>query len=443
MIAGGFLIAIIIGTILLSLPIATKDGSVTPLVDSLFTATTSICVTGLTTVSTLDHWSLFGKIVILALIQFGGLGVITFSTCILLILGKRITLNERLLIQDAYNLDTLRGMVKLTKKILKGTLIVEGIGAILYSIQFVQDYGLFSGIGRAIFNSVSAFCNAGMDILGNESLAMYRDNVLVNITTILLIVIGGIGFPVWWNLLEVIRAAIKKETKVKNVFRKLELHSKIAISVTLILLFGGALLTFIFEYHNEATIAGLSMPNKIMASLFQSVTTRTAGFLTIPQENFTAASSFLFLILMFIGGSPSGTAGGVKTVTVAVIVLSAVSIVQGKNDIEVFKRKIGDFYVKKALAVIMVSISVLIVTTIGLLIATNGNPMDVIYETTSALATVGLSRSFTGGLNTIGKIIVIFAMYLGRIGPITMMLAFSIKKNKGLRTLPEEKILVG
>jgi len=443
MIATGFLAAILIGTILLSLPIATKDRSVTPFIDSLFTATTSICVTGLTTVSTLDHWSLFGKIIILILIQFGGLGVITFSTTILLLLGKRITLNERLLIQDAYNLDTLRGMVKLTKKIIKGTFIVEGIGAVLYSIQFVQDYDFFTGVARAIFNSVSAFCNAGMDVLGNESLMMYRDNALVNYTTMALIVIGGIGFPVWWDLILVVKMAVKKEIKAKNMFRKLELHSKLVLSMTAILIFGGALLILLLEYSNEATIAPLSFGNKVMASLFQSITTRTAGFLTIPQENFTNASSFICLLLMFIGGSPSGTAGGVKTVTVAVIILSAISIVKGKNDIEVFKRKLPDFYLKKALAVVIMSLTVLVVTTTGLYVTAQGSFLDILYESTSALATVGLSRSFTGTLNVIGKFIVIVTMYLGRIGPITMMLAFSLKKAKGLRTLPEEKVLVG
>lgn len=443
MIATGFLVAILIGTLLLSLPIATKDRSVTPFIDSLFTATTSICVTGLTTVSTLDHWSLFGQIVILLLIQFGGLGVITFSTTILMMLGKRITLNERLLIQDAYNLDTLRGMVKLTKKIIKGTLIVEGIGAILYSIQFVQDYDFFSGIGRAIFNSVSAFCNAGMDVLGNESLAMYRDNPLVNFTTMGLIVVGGIGFPVWWNLLHVLKMVVKREVKIKNVFRKLELHSKLVISVTAGLIFGGALLIFILEYRNDATLANLSMGNKVMASLFQSITTRTAGFLTIPQESFRDATSFICILLMFIGGSPSGTAGGVKTVTVAVIILSALSMIKGKNDIEVFNRKLPDFYLKKALAVVMVSLSVLVVTTTALLMFVPGNFLDILYEATSALATVGLSRNFTGTLNFIGKAIIIITMYLGRIGPITMMLAFTMKKSKGLRTLPEEKVLIG
>ena len=443
MIASGFLGAIIIGTILLSLPIATRDRTVTPIVDSLFTATTSVCVTGLTTVSTLDHWSIFGKIVILVLAQFGGLGVITFSTSILMILGKRITLNERLLIQDAYNLDTLRGLVKLTKRIIKGTLIVEGMGAVLYSIQFVKDYDFFPAIGKAIFNSVSAFCNAGMDILGNESLAMYRGNVLVNLTTMGLIIIGGIGFPVWWDILKVIGQSARKEIRAKYMFRRLELHSKIALTVTAILIVGGAFLIFIIEYNNPATLQGLPLGEKILASFFQSVTTRTAGFLTIPQENFKDASTFIFLLLMFVGGSPSGTAGGVKTVTIALLYLSARSIVKGKNDIEVFRRKLPDFYLKKALSVVCVSLGVLIATILTLSVFVPGNFVDIVYEATSALATVGLTRNFTSSLNYIGKLIIICTMYLGRIGPITMMFAFNIKRTKGLRTLPEEKVLVG
>ena len=443
MIAGGFFVAIIIGTILLSLPIATQDGSITSPIDALFTATTSICVTGLTTVSTLDHWSIFGKIVILFLIQFGGLGVITFATTVLLMLGRRITLNERLLIQDAYNLDTLQGMVKLTKKIMKGTFIIEGIGAILYSIQFTRDYGFFPGVGKAIFNSVSAFCNAGMDILGNESLIMYRDNPLVNLTTMALIIIGGIGFPVWWDLIRMGRSLKNHEVKVKHAIRRLELNSKIVLTVTFALILGGALFTFLLEFNNPLTIGRLPVGDKVMSSFFQSVTTRTAGFMTIPQENFRDSTSFLYILLMFIGGSPSGTAGGVKTVTITMLFIAAITMVKGENDLQIFHRKIPDFYLKKALGVIMVSGSVLVVTVICLSMVSVGNFMDIVYEATSALATVGLSRNFTGTLNVAGKAIIIATMYLGRIGPITMMLAINNKKRKGSVSLPEDKVLIG
>lgn len=442
-IAIGFFAAIILGTLLLSLPISTRDRSVTPLIDALFTATTSICVTGLTTVNTLEHWSLFGKGVILFLIQFGGLGVVTFSTTILLMIGRRITLNERLLIQDAYNLDTLRGLVKLTKKIIKGTLLVEAVGALFYMIQFVPEFGFFEGIGKSIFVSISAFCNAGMDVIGSSSLVPYVDNGLINIVTMILIIAGGIGYPVWWDILRIIKKTIKKEITIKNIFRKLELHTKIVLSVTAFLIFFGAILIFMFEYNNPDTIGNLPMGDKMLSSLFQSVTTRTAGFFTVPQENLTDASSFLSLILMFIGGSPSGTAGGVKTVTVAMIIFATISILRNKKDVEVFKRKLSDFYIKKALSVIMINLFVLMCTIVALTIVENGNFMDIVFEGTSALATVGLSRNFTGSLSTLGKLIIVITMYLGRIGPITMALAFSMKKNKGTRTLPEEKILVG
>ena len=358
MIVFGFLAAILIGTALLMLPIATKPGETTTLIDAMFTATTSICVTGLVTVNTLSHWTTFGHVVILILIQFGGLGVVTFTTTILLMMRKRITLRERLLIQEAYNLDTLRGLVRLTIKIMKGTFIVEGIGAVLYSIEFIPRYGFISGLGRAIFNSVSAFCNAGMDILGDNSLAGYVTNPLVNFTTMALIILGGIGFPVWWDVITKLKKSMEDKFNIKSFARSLRLHTKIAIGTTVILITLGTIAFFIMEYHNTGTIGNLNFGQKIMASMFQSVTTRTAGFLTVPQENLSSDSAFISIILMFIGGSPSGTEGGIKTVTIAMIFLAAFSIVRGKQDVELCRRKIADFYIKKALAVILVSASV-------------------------------------------------------------------------------------
>lgn len=443
-IAFGFLIAIVIGTVLLSLPISAKDGEATNLLDALFTATTSICVTGLTTVSTANHWSIFGKIVILILIQFGGLGVITFTTTILLILGKRITLKERLLIQDSYNLDTLQGLVKLTIKIIKGTFLVEGIAAILYAIQFVPEFGLFQGVGISIFNSVSAFCNAGMDIIGDNSLANYTSNVLVNLVTMGLIILGGLGFPVWWDLIRVSRIKDKGKMGLRRLIQKFQLHTKLVLMCTLVLLIGGAVAILVLEWNNPNTLGPYTWPQKSMIAMFQSVTTRTAGFLTIPQENFTNGTSFLCIILMFIGGSPSGTAGGVKTVTVAMMVLAVISVVQGKEDTEVFHRKIVASNVRKGMAVVMISLAVLIVNTMILSIFEDLEFLDIFYETTSAIATVGLSRSVTPILSVPSKILIILTMYLGRIGPITMALFFNTKKTKAnSRSLPGERIIVG
>lgn len=443
MIASGFLAGIVLGALLLSLPISTKAGIVTPLEDSFFTATTSICVTGLTTVTTGEHWSFFGQLVILFLIQFGGLGVVTFTTTIFLLLGKRVKLSDRLVIQNAYNIDTLSGLVKLTKKIIKFTLIVEGIGAFCYLFQFVPEFGIVDGVWYSIFHAVSAFCNAGIDLVGGNSFIPYRDNLWINLVTMGLIVLGGIGFPVWWDVFHISKQAVKKEIKVRSMFRRLTLHSKIAITVTVIMIVLGAVITFILEYNNPATIGELSIGKKMLSSLFQSVTTRTAGFATIPQQNFKDATSILYLVWMFIGGSPSGTAGGIKTVTVAVILLSTISIVHGKKDIEIFQRRISDQYLKKGLAVVMVSFLVLMVTTISLSAIQNSSFLDTLYETTSAIGTVGLTRNMTGSLMTAGKIIVMITMYLGRIGPITMALAINASKHQGEKTLPEGKILIG
>lgn len=436
-IAFGFLAGIAIGTILLCLPISSRSGEWTSLLDSAFTATTSICVTGLVTVTTVEHWSFFGQLVILFLIQFGGLGIVTFTTTILIVMRRKITLKERLLIQDAYNLDTLGGMVRLTKRILKATLCVESIGAVFLAIQFIQDYGPLQGIWKAIFTSVSAMCNAGIDLAGSQSLMPYQGNILVNLTIMALIVLGGLGFPVWWDLAQFIK-------KRKQSVPKLSLHSKLVITITTVLILGGALSVFMLEYSNPDTIGNMPLWEKIMASLFQSVTTRTAGFLTIPQEALRDTTSFICIILMFIGGSPSGTAGGVKTVTVALMLLSAICMVKGKAETEVFHRKISDNMIRKSLAVIVISMSCLIVSTLLLAFAEpNAAFLDVVYETTSALATVGLSRNLTGSLSVFGKIIIICSMYVGRIGPISLALFFNRKKKTPSCSLPKGRIMVG
>lgn len=442
-IAIGFLIGILIGTILLSLPIASKDGSATSIVDAAFTATTSLCVTGLTTVTTATHWSFFGQVVILLLIQFGGLGVVTFTTTLLLFLGKRITLTDRLLIQESYNLDTLSGLVKLVKKVIIGSFCVEGVGALFYAFQFIPEYGIFKGIWYSIFHSISAFCNAGIDLIGDSSFVKYRDNTWMNLVTMALIILGGIGFPVWWDIIGNVKKAIKQEIQRRQLFRKLSVHTKLVLAMTLILIILGTLLTFLLEYNNPDTLGNLTLKNKIMASLFQSVTTRTAGFATIPQQNFKPASSIIYLVWMFIGGSPSGTAGGVKTVTIAVILLSTISIVRGNKDVEIFKRKVSEQYLRKALAVVIVSYTIMFTMTIVLTAVQGSSFLDTIYEVTSSIATVGLTRNMTGSLNTMGKIIIMLTMYFGRIGPITLALALNVKNKHGEKVLPEGKFLIG
>lgn len=443
-IAYGFLGAILIGSVLLVLPISAKEGQTTAYIDALFTATSAICVTGLTTLTTVEHWSLFGQFVILCLIQFGGLGVITVTTSILLLLHKKITLSERILIQDAYNLNTLGGLVKLTIRVLKGTFLIEAIGAMCFAFQFIPEMGFAQGLWRAIFHSISAFCNAGIDLIGQNSFSPYAGNILINMTTMVLIVVGGIGFPVWWDIVRVIAKVKEENFKAKFLFKKLELHSKVAIVTTLLLIVSGAVLIFCLEYTNNDTIGNMPLWEKIMASFFQSITTRTAGFLTISQDSLRESTAFLCILLMFIGGSPSGTAGGIKTVTIATLVISTIAVIKGKPDAELFRRKINFAYCRKALAVSCFSLLVLIVSTFGLSIVQHADFLDILFETTSAIGTVGLTRGITPDLSGIGKVIIILTMYLGRIGPITLALVLNPQKNKGqVCILPEEQVLIG
>ena len=266
-IALGFFVAILIGTALLMLPVSSADGRVTPLIDSLFTATTSICVTGLVVVPTYLHWSAFGKAVILLLIQLGGLGIISFTTGIMMVIGRRITLHDRILLEDALNLNTLSGLVAFLRKIFCGTFIIEGIGALGYAFLFIPKYGLLRGIWYSIFHSVSAFCNAGIDLLGNNSLCNYLTNTWMNVVTMFLIISGGIGFIVWWDLLDAFKNLIKKEKAFSYIVKKLHVHTKLVLITTFILLFGGMLLILLFEYDNTATIGNLDFYHKILASL--------------------------------------------------------------------------------------------------------------------------------------------------------------------------------
>ncbi|WP_236354719.1 TrkH family potassium uptake protein [Konateibacter massiliensis] len=441
----GFLGVILIGTILLSLPISAADGQKTAFIDVLFTAFTSVCVTGLTVVSTADHWSLFGKIIILILVQLGGLGVVACVTMFLLVANQKITLNRRIIIQESYGLDTMDGMGKLIRRIVKGTLTVEGIGAVLYSIHFIPQFGLIPGIWRAVFSSVSVFCNAGMDILGNTSFTEYRGNILINITTMALIIIGGIGFPVWWDVIRVTIETWQKNIKERQFFDKLTLHSKLAIVTTGILILGGFVSIFLLEYNNPLTMKELSLGEKIMSSLFQSVTTRTAGIMTLPQENFTNASAVVSMVLMFIGGAPASTAGGMKVTTIAMIILTTISFAKGRSDTEVFKRKIAPDIVRMGLVVVTLGVMIFL-TAVILLSATEDAPlMDVVFEISSALGTTGLSRGFTPYLSEAGKVIVMIVMYIGRIGPITLVVALTNRKNSrdmGIH-YPEKRIMIG
>ncbi|MBO5160457.1 MAG: potassium transporter KtrB [Lachnospiraceae bacterium] len=435
-----FLLAVLVGSLLLALPISSATGEAVPYIDSLFTATTSVCVTGLVTVPTVSTWSLFGQIVILFLIQIGGLGIITIMSGLMISFHRRIGLKDRLLIQDAFNLNTLSGIVKFIKKVLIGTFVVEGIGALLYMTVFIPEYGA-KGIWISIFNSVSAFCNAGIDIIGENSLCDYVLNPVINVVTSLLIILGGIGYIVWWDVIRVLKNFKSRKLKC---FRNLTLHSKIALSVTGFLIVFGAAAIFIFEYNNPLTMKDYSLIEKIEVSLFQSVTTRTAGFATIPQQNLTNASAIISLLLMFIGGSPVGTAGGIKTVTVAVLMVAAMAAIRNKEGVGIFHRTIARQAVSKAVAVVSMSFAIMFVSTVLLAAVTNADALDIVYETVSATATVGLTRNLTPLLNLWGKMIIIITMYLGRVGPISLVVAFNTRReNRNLIKNPIEEISVG
>lgn len=435
-----FFCAIVVGSILLALPFSSATGEAVPYIDALFTATTSICVTGLVTVPTYSTWSIWGQIVILVLIELGGLGVITVMYGVMMGLHRRLGLGKRQMLQDVFNLNNISGIVKFLRKVLIGTLVVEGTGALLYMTVFVPEYGL-RGIWISVFNAISAFCNAGMDIMGEDSLCGYVFQPMVNLVTMLLIVLGGLGYIVWWDVLRVLKNIRKQKLKC---FRQLTLHSKIALTMTISLILIGAAAFYVFEYNNPLTMKDFTAGQRIWASLFQSVTTRTAGFATIPQQDLTNTSAIISVLLMLVGGSPVGTAGGIKTVTIAVLLVSMFATIRNKEDAELFHRNIPKQAVNKSVAVVSMFFLIASLSTILLSAVTDADVIDIVYETVSATATVGLTRNLTATLPVLGKIIIIVTMYLGRVGPISLVVAFSTqKKNKNIVKNPTEEISVG
>lgn len=436
-----FVLVIVIGTVLLSLPITSANGERTPFIDALFTATTSVCVTGLVVETTASYWNLFGQIIILILIQIGGLGVITMTTTFLVALGKKISLSSRMLLGDAFNLDTLQGLLHFLKKVFLGTFMVEGIGAICFLFTFVPEYGWLKGVWFSIFHAVSAFCNAGIDLIGPSSFMPYVHDVWTNIVTMTLIVLGGLGFIVWWDVIAVLK---KKMTKSHvHFFRSLSLHSKIVLTMTSVLLIGGTILFFVFEYNNPGTIGEFTFGEKMLASAFQSVTTRTAGIATISQKELTVPSVLMSVFLMFTGGSSVGTAGGVKVTTMAVVLLTVIATIRGEEDVTCFQRRISNRVVRKSFAILLISFFISMISVAIIRICESGDTVDIIFEVYSALGTVGLTRDYTSMLDSVGKIIIICCMFLGRIGPISMAFAFALKDKQSVARLPEGKITVG
>lgn len=364
------------------------------------------------------------------------------TTQVIMLLGRKISLSSRMLLEDAFNLEALKGLVRFLRKALGGTLLIEGIGAVCYMLVFVPEYGLVKGIWYSVFHSVSAFCNAGIDILGENSLMPYTHNVWVNVITMLLIILGGIGFIVWLDVISVLKKKYRNRS-MRGWLRYLTLHSKIVISMTLFLIVSGGLLFFVFEFDNPNTIGEFTLGDKVMAALFQSVTTRTAGFAMISQKALTVPSVITCLFLMFTGGSPVGTAGGVKTSTIAILILTVMSTVKGQEDVTCFNRRISSKIMRKSLAIVWISFLVSIAAIIAMLIFEQGDAVDIIFEVYSALGTAGLSRDYTATVGIAGKIILCICMYLGRIGSISMVIAFTMKTKQPSVRLPKENVTVG
>lgn len=429
----GFMLVILIGALILTLPFTTTSGESTKFLDALFTATSAVCVTGLVVVDTGTHWNMFGQTVIMMLIEIGGLGFMSFTTLIAIILGKKITLRERLILQDAMNTFNIQGLVKMVKYVLVFTVSVQFFGALLLSTQFIPQYGIGKGAFYSIFHSISAFCNAGFDIIGNfSSLTSYNSNVVVIMVIAALIIIGGLGFTVWSELYN------------NKSLKRVSLHSKMVILMTTILVLGGTILMFLFEHKNINTISNMSFIDKVMNSFFASVTPRTAGFNSIPTDGMTTAGQFLTIILMFIGGSPGSTAGGIKTTTIGILIVTVICVIRGREDSEAFGKRFSKDLVYRAFTLLFIGVSLVIGVTMLLSYTEKGASfIALFYETVSAFGTAGLTLGLTSELSTIGRILMILMMYLGRVGPLTVVLSITKKKiNSGVK-YPEGKILIG
>lgn len=430
----GFFLVILTGALLLNTSYAAANGEQIGFLDALFTSTSAVCVTGLVVVDTGTYWSVFGKVIIIALIQIGGLGFMTMATLASFLTGKRISIGERILLSESSGYSRISGVVRYTRSIIFITFTVELIGAFFLSTVFIPEYGIIKGIGYGIFHAISAFCNAGFDLMGSfESLVRYHSNIVLNITIMLLIVIGGFGF-----------ASLKNIYENRFKFKKFNLHTKLVVTLTSVLIIFPAILFFLIEKNNMDTLGSMTFIDKIMASFFQVISPRTAGFNTVDLAKLSTSSKFLQVMLMIIGGSPGSTAGGLKTVTFAVIVLAVINQVKGNEKIEAFNRAINYDILNKALVILawcifLMSTGVMIIclTDSGFLF------IDVLYEVASAYATVGSTLGITRSLSEVGKIVIIFIMFSGRVGTLTILFAF-FSKNKAKRyTYSKEDVNVG
>ena len=446
-IAFSFFMVILIGSLLLACPFS-NQGTIAPYIDHLFIATSATCVTGLVPVVVADQYTLIGQLVIILLIQIGGLGFLTLLNMFIYALRKRLTYTNKIIMQEALNQNSMAAIGIYIKRVIKYTAFFELMGAVLLSLVFVPEFGVVKGLYYGLWHSISAFCNAGFDVIGPNSLIPYQTNILVNLTIAGLIIAGGLGFVVWIDLRMSWRHYKEnfKFFKLKTFFSSLSLHTKVVLVATVSLLLGGTLVILFLEYNNPGTIGSLSFGDKVLASFFQSTTTRTAGFASVDMAALHDSTKLFMSILMFIGGSPAGTAGGIKTVTLATIVLAVRAVVKGNRQIGAFGRKIKVDTVLRALAVFSISIGIVMGASVLLCVLESYPMIDLFYEAFSAFGTVGLSANLTAQLCDLSKLILILLMYVGRIGPITMVLSF-MKKSRNNRenqvVYPDAEILVG
>lgn len=432
----GFAGVILLGSILLSLPIASANGQPTPFLDALFTATSAVCVTGLVVVDTGIHWSFFGQIVILSLIQIGGLGFMTVATLFALLLGRKIGLRERLLLQEALNKVSVQGVVRLTRNVLLTTLIIEGVAAAILALRWIPQFGLKQGVWFGIFHAVSGFNNAGFDLFGQvygpfTSITHYVADPVVTLTISFLIILGGLGFGVITDVIE------------EKRFSQFVLHTKLVLVTTAVLILGGTLVLYVLEFANPKTLQPLSIQGKILAAYFQAVTPRTAGYNSINIADMTKASQFLIILLMFIGASPGSTGGGIKTTTFASIMLGVWAVITGQEQAGTFERRLPKEQVIKAMSIAFIAFLLVTVVAMILSITESADFLTIIFETTSAFGTVGLTMGLTPNLTAVGRILIILTMFAGRVGPLTLAFAIALKAQKSAFKYPEEKILIG
>lgn len=429
--AVGYLVVILVGTILLHLPIATTNPGSLPWLDCLFTATSATAVTGLIVVNTSSAFTIFGQVVIMLLIQFGGLGLMTMSTLLALVIGRRIGLQERVVMQKELGQFQLSGLVKVVKRVLLITAIIEGLGVVILFLRWQPLLGAKKALYYAVFHSVSAFCNAGFDLFGNSMQNFSRDFITL-FTISSLLILGGLGFGVVTDLFHL----------PKN--KRLTFHSRMVLRVSLILLVLGWAFVFFTEYSNPETLGELSFGGKVLSAYFTSATTRTAGFESLPTGSLRTPTLFFAIVLMFIGASPASTGGGIKTTTFGVVVVTVFSIIRGKGETEVFQRRVAKETIIDALCIITLAMMLVFLDTIVLsFLETDKEFLDLFFETVSAFGTVGLSTGITPDLSTISKIMLILTMYAGRVGPMTVLVALSKKRKTQNFRYPEEKILVG